>query len=216
MSQDKIIEIRKKINLMGRGLILMWNAWNKDTAEHAQARDKAIDDFTADIYSLVTDCKGCREKDKEIVARDKHILELHKCIALLQKQITEARGRVAELEGNEKFLISIVEDMRNEDKLHGQITDASAKYLHFKQGMCGLCPEKDEQIASLQQELKGTREASWDVLRQNRELWMKIAELSSMVDGASIVVELFKATSPAQIEWKKKWLEKFYRLKEEK
>ena len=91
MSQDKTVEIKKKINLMGRGLILAWNTWNKDTAEHAQARDKAIDDFTADIYSLVADCEGCRDRDKEIE--------------------------------------------------------------QLKQGICGLCPEKDEKITSLQQQL---------------------------------------------------------------
>ena len=37
----------------------------------------------------------------------------------------------------------------------------------------------------------------------------KIAELASLCGGASIAVELFDATTPAQIEWRKKWLEKY-------
>jgi hypothetical protein len=41
----------------------------------------------------------------------------------------------------------------------------------------------------------------------------RIAELATLCDGASIAVELFNATTPAQIEWKKKWLDNF---KEEK
>jgi hypothetical protein len=38
---------------------------------------------------------------------------------------------------------------------------------------------------------------------------LRIAELSALVDGASVVVELFNATTPAQIEWRKRWLDKF-------
>ncbi len=34
------------------------------------------------------------------------------------------------------------------------------------------------------------------------------SRLKSMVDGASVIVELWKAESPAQIEWKKSWLER--------
>lgn len=33
-------------------------------------------------------------------------------------------------------------------------------------------------------------------------------ELVELVDGAYEIVELFNATSPAQIEWKRAWLEK--------
>jgi hypothetical protein len=37
----------------------------------------------------------------------------------------------------------------------------------------------------------------------------KIDDLKTLVDGASIAVELFNTTTPAQIEWRKKWLEKY-------
>lgn len=35
-----------------------------------------------------------------------------------------------------------------------------------------------------------------------------ISELKSLVDGASVIVEMWKAESPAQIEWKKRWIDK--------
>jgi len=34
----------------------------------------------------------------------------------------------------------------------------------------------------------------------------EIESLKSLIDGAKVAVELFEATSPAQIEWKKNWL----------
>ncbi len=45
-------EIGKKINLIGRSLILAYTTWSKNTAEHQQARDNAIDDFTTQILKL--------------------------------------------------------------------------------------------------------------------------------------------------------------------
>jgi len=49
-------DIGKRISLIGRSLILAWNAWSRDTAEHAQARDKIVDGFVnaiiAEFYRL--------------------------------------------------------------------------------------------------------------------------------------------------------------------
>ena len=38
-------DIGKRISLIGRSLILAWNTWDGDTAEHTQARDKIVDGF---------------------------------------------------------------------------------------------------------------------------------------------------------------------------
>jgi hypothetical protein len=51
--------------------------------------------------------------------------------AAMVKPSPSPEARV-DLEKEREFLISVIEDMRCENKLHGHITDASAKYLIWK------------------------------------------------------------------------------------
>ena len=73
-NQDEELILRKKINLMGRGLILAWNTWNKDTAEHEQARDKIIDDFTNDLISAIKQW-AIKQKEDNSGLYDKAFIE---------------------------------------------------------------------------------------------------------------------------------------------
>jgi len=46
-------DVAKHIAICGRGLLLAWATWDKNTAEHQKARDKAVDDFVADILKII-------------------------------------------------------------------------------------------------------------------------------------------------------------------
>jgi hypothetical protein len=52
-------ELIYEISIRSRSLILAWLTWSMDTAEHQQARDKIIVDFTQDILTLI------RKREKE-------------------------------------------------------------------------------------------------------------------------------------------------------
>ena len=73
----------------------------------------------------------------------------------------------------------------------------------------GMLAEKDKKIAELQDENGRLCHGACAIQDEISIYKKKIAELASLCDGASIAVELFNATTPAQVEWKESWLRKF-------
>jgi len=82
--------------------------------------------------------------------------------------------------------------------------------------VAGMLAEKDKKIAELEDDIAklntygDTYKKDYHDMKDERdELLKKIPDLETLLDGASIAVEVFNATTPAQVEWKENWLRKF-------
>ena len=73
----------------------------------------------------------------------------------------------------------------------------------FESAPCDICgyPDPRKLIARLKDERADDRAKIEELKKENRRL-------RELVDGATVAVELFKDTAPAQKKWREEWLNK--------
>lgn len=83
-------ELIYEIGLKSRSLIFAWLTWTADTAEHQQARDKIIVDFTKDILTLI--------RKREIEARIDELKAPYIQMDCIKLRIEELEQQLEEVE----------------------------------------------------------------------------------------------------------------------
>jgi len=136
-----------------------------------------------------------------------------KCDGDKDSEIARLKIRLAEAEMKNRNLLEIEASLESKSKFW------EARFNACQLEIASL--KEDERVwldkLSIEQDKAYELENKVASLKEQHEILCKtildtknaeIASLKELVDGASVIVELYKAEYPAQIEWKKSWLKR--------